>query len=72
MKNMLSSTVETSKACALLTRSSAPFMDRHLLTSITPRGWESYMATHHRCPVKTAASKAAFDSDNYDAALMLC
>ena len=41
MKNMLSSTVEISKACALLTRSSAPFMERHLLTSITPRGWES-------------------------------
>lgn len=32
MKNMLSSVVESSKACGLLRTSSAPFIDKHLFT----------------------------------------
>eukprot|EP00879_Flechtneria_rotunda_P030596 GHRR01033254.1.p1 GENE.GHRR01033254.1~~GHRR01033254.1.p1 ORF type:complete len:119 (-),score=15.06 GHRR01033254.1:367-723(-) len=45
MKNMLQSVVEISKAWGLLIASSAPLIDRHFLTSMTPLGTESGVTT---------------------------
>lgn len=41
MKYMDSEWVDISKACGLLMTSSAPLMDKHFSTSMTPLGMES-------------------------------